>query len=423
VQRELPKGILLDVAYVGTLGTHLPSRLTNSNVPSTDYILGHNMQYDYTTGTDCTTIVKRNMMLDPLNGSGPSNNTCGSAFPDPQLLPPVQRMPIDQATGLHAPYAGFFNTWGGSAQLGQAMRPFPQFSTDTVEGLSQLRDFGEVLGTSAYNALQVQARKHFSQNLSFLVSYTYSKTLTNAEAQFNEFSGFTQDFHNSKAEKSLSINDYPNNMVIAYEYLLPFGPGQKFANHGGVAGKLIGGWTISGVQSYTSGSPSLIVYGGAVAGYPYAGPNSFIARANVVPGVPKKSAALRNGTWDPNGVGEQGAIYNVDAWSAPNVGQNDNYWTFGGAPRTDGNARRFGWLQEDISVIKRTRITERVNVEFRADFFNIFNRTVFGFDQGGDQYGSIIGGNNISSGPGGFGHVSAQANFPREIQFGLKLNY
>jgi hypothetical protein len=62
-------------------------------------------------------------------------------------------------------------------------------------------------------------------------------------------------------------------------------------------------------------------------------------------------------------------------------------------------------------------------MEFRADFLNIFNRTVFGFDQGGDQYGSVIQGTQISSGPGGFGHVTSQSNFPREIQFGLKINY
>jgi len=60
-----------------------------------------------------------------------------------------------------------------------------------------------------------------------------------------------------------------------------------------------------------------------------------------------------------------------------------------------------------------------VNIEFRADFLNIFNRTLFGFDQGGDQYGSVLQG--LTS--GGLGRVGGQANFPREIQFGLKINY
>ena len=114
---------------------------------------------------------------------------------------------------------------------------------------------------------------------------------------------------------------------------------------------------------------------------------------------------------------DRGSIYNGAAWSTPAP------WTFGDQPQYDSSARRFGYHNEDISIIKRTQITERVNIEFRGDFLNIFNRTLFGFDQGGDQYGSIIGGNNQSSGPGSFGHPSGQSNFPREIQFGLKINY
>ena len=136
-----------------------------------------------------------------------------------------------------------------------------------------------------------------------------------------------------------------------------------------------------------------------------------------MPGVNKRSQAYLDGTWDPNASGAAGSVLNLGAWSQPAP------FTFGNGARTDGDARRFPFYSEDISIIKRTMITDRVNVEFRADFLNIFNRTVFGFDQGGDQYGSVIQGTQISSGPGGFGHVTSQSNFPREIQFGLKINY
>jgi hypothetical protein len=64
-----------------------------------------------------------------------------------------------------------------------------------------------------------------------------------------------------------------------------------------------------------------------------------------------------------------------------------------------------------------------VNVEFRADFPNVSNRTLFSFDHRGDEYGSVIQNNQVSEGLGSFGHVMSQANFPREIQFGLRINY
>ena len=99
-------------------------------------------------------------------------------------------------------------------------------------------------------------------------------------------------------------------------------------------------------------------------------------------------------------------LYRPTAFSIPDK------FRFGNAPRTLGNARGFAYLNEDISIIKRTKVNERVSVDFRADFLNIFNRTVFGVGTGGDQYGSAI--NAL---------FNSQANYPREIQFGLKINY
>jgi hypothetical protein len=391
IQRQLPGQIVLDVSYVGTKGTHLPSRLMNTDVMPTKDL------YSY-----------QGLILQNI------------ASPVVQALPVVAAMPVDPTTGVHSPFTGFQTVWGGNATLGQALRPFPQYTMDTYQGLSQMRDIGETVGNSIYNALEIEARKHFSQGLTFLMSYTWSKTLTDAGSIFNEFSGFTEDFYNAKNEKALSINDYPNNFVLAYEYQLPFGPGKKFVNTAGPIGKVIGGWSLAGVQQYQSGAPQMVVTGTNPM-TPYVGPNSFLMRPNIVPGVPKKSEAIRNGTWDPNALGAAGAVLNINAWSDPALNPATE-WTLGSAPPTDGSARRFPYLNEDFSLIKRTHINERINIEIRADFLNIFNRTLFGFDQGGDQYGSVLQGNQLSSGTS-FGHVTTQGNFPREIQFGLKINY
>ncbi|HEV2494059.1 MAG TPA: TonB-dependent receptor [Terriglobia bacterium] len=409
IQRQLPGQVLLDVAYVGTGGRHLVSRLNPTNQLNSKYLLD-------------PTIVGASQATSPLFKS--------IGDPSIQALSVVQSMPVDPATGDHSPFPGFQALMGGNATLGQALRPFPQY---TQEANFQMRDMMEGVGVSDYNALQVQGRKQFSQGLSFLVSYTWSKTLTNAESIFNEFSGFTQDSYNTKAEKALSINDYPNNLVFSYTYQFPFGPGQKFANVGGPAGKVVGGWSIAGIQQYESGRPNMI-FSGTNPYSPYIGENGFLMRPNVVPGVPQRSPAFLNGTFDPNGVPvhinpsdttpctpanciDHGALLNINAWTYPAWG------TLGNAPRSNGGIRLPAYFNEDISLLKQTLVTERVRIEFRADFLNVFNRTVLGPDQGGDQYDSVLQGNALPWGFGGFGHLTSQGNYPREIQFGLKISY
>ncbi len=181
------------------------------------------------------------------------------ADPVIQSLPVVQGMPVDPATGTHVPFVGFQSIVNG-ATLGQALRPTPQYGQELN---SQNRRFYEGTGFSTYHALQLKVDKRFGSGLGFLVAYTWSKTLTDAESQFSEFSGFTADPYNRKAEKSYSINDYPHNLVTNWVYELPFGPGKKFAKAGGPAGEIVGGWKIAGIQQYqTAGPGSMYLPGG-----------------------------------------------------------------------------------------------------------------------------------------------------------------
>ena len=386
IQRQLPGQIMLDVAYVWTKGTALVSRLGTTNYMPTQYLSLGNLL---------------NLQISD---------------PSVQALPVVQGMPIDPATGIHSPFPGF-QALGAAGKLpnvlAQALRPFPQY---TSLPNFQMRDLMEGLGQSNYNALQVQATKRLSYGLSFLVSYTWSKSLTNAESIFNEFSGFTQDPYNTQAEKALGINDIPSNLIFSYQYELPFGPGKKYASSGGAMGKVVGGWSIAGIQQYQSGPPLQIYSGVAVLGN-YIGANGFLNRPNVVPGVERYSPAYLNGTWDPNGGLETGTRLNINAWEYPAP------FKIGNGARSYGNIRMPAYFNEDISIIKRTNINERVSVEFRVDFLNAFNRVIFGPDQGGDQYDSVLVSNALAWGPAGFGHITSQGNYPREIQFGLKVMY
>jgi hypothetical protein len=321
-------------------------------------------------------------------------------------------MPVDPATGHHSPFAGFEALLPG-AQLGQALRPFPQYT--------QLRRLSEGDGTSDYNALKVDLDKRMSNGLTLLVSYTWAKTLTDAGSEFNEFSGYDQNSYNARAQKGLSLNDYPQNLVVTYSYELPFGPGKKFASTGGIAGKIIGGWKIAGIQNYQSGAPQIYTQGCLTQGFEGNGDNGggFNCRFNILPGIPLRNPAVPNthaALSKTNMLNPAAVQLTPNPVFFPGLGY-QSY--FGDAPPLmGGKLRRPPYFDEDLSLIKKTQVTERVNVEFRADFLNVFNRTVLGWGTGGDMYGSSLN----DQFPGINGIVN-QSNTPREIQFGLKINY
>ena len=136
--------------------------------------------------------------------------------------------------------------------MGQALRTNPQY-----QGLHR---YYESLGVSTYNALQVKLDKRFSNGLTLLVSYAWSKTLTDGGSMFSTFSsefGSTTPW-NRKAQKAYGFEDIPNNLVISYIYDFPVGQGKKFLNHGGVVNAIVGGWKWSGILTYQSGLPQMI---------------------------------------------------------------------------------------------------------------------------------------------------------------------
>ncbi len=206
VQHQFGKNLLLDVAYVGNHGTHMPSNVTVPDQVNPSWLyLGSELS---------------------ANISCLSDGKCPNAA----------------AAGVKSPYPGF------NSSIAQALRPYPQYA-----GVNNVY---ELAGFSTYNALQVKLEKRFANDFNFLVSYTAAKTMDLAGSQFAAyFSAGAQDSFNRLAEKSVSENDIPQSLVFSYNYELPFGPGKKFATKGGVAGKFTGGWSFSGIQTYQSGYP------------------------------------------------------------------------------------------------------------------------------------------------------------------------
>ena len=380
VQRQITKNLVVSVAYVGSKGTHLPALNIIPNQVNPAFL---------SLGSDLT-----------KNATCLSNGTCPSAI----------------AAGVKLPYPGF------TGNINQILRPFPQYGDFNQEDNSFTPDR---TGNSTYNALQVGVEKRFAQGLSFLVSYTVSKNITDADSAGPGVSGFIgtnsfigQNSYNRSAEKAVSQLDTPQSLVASFFYELPVGHGKRYLNEGGLVDRIAGGWYVSGVVSYKSGLPTT-VYGpcGATAGDVLFGGCHFtgIARVNVVPGVNEtnKGSSFNTGTmpfWNPN-------AFTV---AAP--------LTFGNEPRSLDHARTFGGRNEDFSLGKKTRLFgEEATIDFKAEFFNIFNRHIYQAPSGfatplGNPFTPAFSPGCNSPLACGFGAVT-DASGPRTIQFGLRITY
>jgi hypothetical protein len=285
----------------------------------------------------------------------------------------------------------------------------------------------ENLGISTYNAFQAKLERRFRNGLNLLASYTFSKTLTNADSAIPVFSGFqsnefaAQDPFNPKTQKAPSFQDTPHTLVLSYIYELPAGPGRKYLNHG-VASKVLGGWQVGGVQRYQSGTPTIL--GTNAPSAPF---TDGAFRYSLVPGQPllapnhgSFNAAAgnsgctenANGTFSPNSTNN---FFNCAAFIDPNapslVAQRG--YVYGNAPLILGNVRSQPYFNEDFAILKRTAIHENQAIIFKFDIPNAFNRHVFQTLDGGVKDFAF-------GAPGGnLGVVSPV----RQIQFTLRYQF
>jgi hypothetical protein len=318
-------------------------------------------------------VVRMPSALENLNQLNPMYLSLGNT-----LLADVSS-PDASAAGVRPPYAGF------TGSVAQALRPVPQYQ-------NIVSNFDES-GVSTYNALQVTAQKRFSEGLEFLLSYTLSRNMSNTASGFSTFNTAPINTYDRQREFSISNSDIPQAVAISGIYELPLGPGKPFLNHKGFTGQLLGGWQLGWITRYHSGTPVGISASNVLP--LFNGGN----RPNLVSNV---NLSLSRANFDP----ANNAIYNIAAFSQPSD------FTFGDAARVLDNLRDFTYLNEDLTLAKNFRFTERIEMQFRAEFFNVFNRTVFG---GGDTAYSPSNGN--------FGYVSSQANSPRQGQLGLRLRF
>src|SRR5208337_497102 len=369
IQRQLPAGFFADVAYAGSHGVHLQQYQTNINQIADSFVAQAAAQAAAGATPTIDTLVP-NVLTSP--------NTA--------LNPAVTPM-------IHQ---------------GQYDRPYPEYNGLNLDGYGCC--------SSNYNSLQASVTRRFQGGGTLLVAYTNAKLMSNTDTLTSWLEGGVtggvggvQDWNNLKGERSLSSQDISQRMVASYVLDLPFGHGKRFlSGMSGFANAAVSGWGLDGITTLQRGFPVKISWGGGDA-LTQAGLGIGSLRPDYVAGCSKggsgSALARERSTWFNT------ACFTAPSGNNPDVAHPVNPWTFGDEPRVDASLRQQGVVNFDFAVFKRTSIMEKLNVEFRAEMFDIFNHPQFGSPNG-----------TVTSST--FGAVTNTINNSfRIVQFGLKFIY
>jgi hypothetical protein len=255
---------------------------------------------------------------------------------------------------------------------GQLLRPYPQF-TD----VQPLYDAGS---NSIYHSWQNTFRRRFSHGFLFEGSYTWAKLLDTGDSH--------QNTYDVAASRALAGHDIAHRFVTSVLWDLPVGRGRALnTGDSKLAQALLGGWQINGIVTYQSGAPLAL------------------------------SATNTSGLFaprtQPNNNGQSGRRTGrvqdrLDRYFDPTVYSQPAPFTYGNLSRFLPDVRSDMLRNWDLSLFKEFRITERIQSQFRAEFFNAFNTVQFGSPN------TTVTSNTV-------GVITSQANAPRQIQFGLKF--
>ncbi len=250
--------------------------------------------------------------------------------------------------------------------------------------------------TSIYNSLQASITRRF-RGLYFQAAYTFSRSIDEVSNDTTAFNTAIDDQTNIHDSRGLSDFDRTHRFIVSYAYELPF-----FSKSSGFTKAALSGWSVDGIITAQSGRPFTIVDSAGGSTYTPIGPDQ--STASIAPGSNARSAYAHG-----NLATRLNAYVSLAAFlPAPVVGP-DGSTGYGDLGR---NTFRGPFEQNwDFSIGKRFPITENQNVEFRSEFFNLWNHPNF---------------NNPSfvdvSGPN-FGAITSMAGTPRIIQFSLRYGF
>jgi len=270
---------------------------------------------------------------------------------------------------------------GTPAQV-TARQPYPYISPTFYD---------RSIGNSSYNAFQFSAKHSSSNGLTYLVAYTWSKSIdVGCSGFFGIESCSVQNPYNIAGDRSVSGFDLTHDFTASAVAPLPFGKGRRFANSSGLVNYIVGNWQLNGILTLTSGVPYNVFISSDIPNVGNFAPWSGNVRANLVgdPNVPSPSTR----EW-----------FNTGAFAPPAP------FTFGNSGR---NSLRADWFKNlDVSLFRDFPFTEKMKLQFRADAFNVTNTPTWGIP--------VNDLNNHAQ----FGSITSTRSTERQLQLALKLYF
>ncbi len=268
----------------------------------------------------------------------------------------------------------------------QLLLPFPQYTGVNVINMT--------MANSNYHSLQLKVDKRFSSGVGVLLAYTAGKLISDVNNTVSNNGGAvnnpanSQNWYDLRQERSVSEMDVSQSLVVSFVGELPFGPGKPLLSGArGAVAMLAAGWQLNGISSYRTGFP--------------------VALTATIPGGGNR----------PNSTGRSARLegdrtrgQKLDQWFDTTQFLQPASFTLGNAGRTVPDLRGPSIFNQDLSLIKNTRISERVQLQLRFEFFNVFNTPQFALP-------------NRVMGSGQFGRVQSTLLLPRVGQVAAKINF
>jgi hypothetical protein len=262
----------------------------------------------------------------------------------------------------------------------QSRRPYIDFNT-VLRGTAD--------SNSIYNSLQATLTRRVSSGASLLTSYTWAKSIDDGVGNTETVvgNGGVEDPFDRSLNRARSAYDARHRLTVTFAWELPVGQGKRYLNQGRAINRILGGWELSDITTFQTGFPFTVG-----ASNDYANPSGWARPDRLCNGAGPRTLT----EWFDASCFSTAALQSALAAGNPRYGNSGR-----------NILNQDGFDKWDFALMKNTRITERVGLQFRAEFYNGFNHAYFGPPD------ASVGDPNI-------GKISS-AGDPRDIQFGLKL--